>query len=265
MKQRILGLKIFVIVTFIMMVTVNALANILPINGVGTGEVSDNYGNLFAPAAITFAIWGLIYLLLLGFTVYFALELHKIEKELKSLLIFIGIWFGLSSIANTIWIFAWHYDAIWLTLPLMIFILVSLIMINMKLRQHKLSFLKKILIRLPFTIYFGWITVATVANTTTFLVWSNWSRLNLSEVFWADIIFVIGAGIGFASILYYKSYAYGMVLIWAYVGILIKHLSADGFNGEYMSAVITICLSLLALVVAQVFLFRIKRRKEKLA
>src|SRR5210317_1251869 len=63
-------LRIGNIVAFLATVAVNSLANILPINGITTGELSDYYGNLFTPAGYVFSIWGLIYLLLAVFSYY---------------------------------------------------------------------------------------------------------------------------------------------------------------------------------------------------
>ena len=53
---------------FLAVIVFNTLANSLPLNGRGTGELSDIYPNLFVPAGLTFSIWGLIYILLAGFT-----------------------------------------------------------------------------------------------------------------------------------------------------------------------------------------------------
>src|SRR5665647_1374498 len=123
--------KLLVIITFIIMVTINGLANVLPINGMDTGKISDSYPNLFAPAGITFAIWGVIYLLLAIYTIYqtgvFRFKDNEASGELLNK---VGIIFSLSSIANAAWIFSWHYQVIPLSMGLMIAILISLILIN---------------------------------------------------------------------------------------------------------------------------------------
>jgi hypothetical protein len=120
-----------------------------------------------------------------------------------------------------------------------------------------MSLLQKILIRLPFSIYFGWITVATVANVVTFLVSVSWDRFGIAEYLWADIIILVAALIGAAAIIFYKDIAYGLVIIWAYIGIALKHLSPEGFDGEYLSVIITVFVSIILLIAAQVLLVQI--------
>jgi len=242
------------------MVTVNALANILPINGIGTGEVSDSYANIFAPAGITFAVWGLIYILLFGHSLYQLVNRESLFKNEDYK--WIGFWFAFSSIINTVWIFTWHYEIIWLSLILMILILVSLIRINMTLRNVHSSKKEILFIKIPFTVYFGWITVATIANVTTFLVSINWNMFGISEVFWADTMILIGAIIGFIAILYYKSLSYGFVIIWAYLGIGIKHISSEFFDGKYPSVIFAVILSILLIILGQIFMLRVKSKKR---
>jgi len=239
-------------VTFILMVVVNALANILPINGIGTGDVSDSYPNLFAPAGITFAIWGVIYLLLAAYTV-FQLGLFKKNRSMSDALMNkIGVVFSISSIANTVWIFSWHYRIIALSMVLMLLILVCLAIIVSAIRKETLSTKEKIFVKLPFSIYFGWITVATIANLTTLLVSVGWNGFGLSQTVWAVAIIAIGAIIGIITILSNKDYAYGLVILWAYAGILIKHVSATGFNGMYPAVMITTIAAMVLVVVAEV-------------
>jgi hypothetical protein len=239
-------------VTFILMVVVNALANILPINGIGTGAVSDSYPNLFAPAGITFAIWGVIYLLLAAYTV-FQLGLFKKNRSMSDALMNkIGVVFSISSIANTVWIFSWHYRIIALSMVLMLLILACLAIIVSAIRKETLSTKEKIFVKLPFSIYFGWITVATIANLTTLLVSVGWNGFGLSQTVWAVAIIAIGAIIGIITILSNKDYAYGLVILWAYAGILIKHVSATGFNGMYPAVMITTIAAMVLVVVAEV-------------
>ncbi|MGO1368662.1 MAG: tryptophan-rich sensory protein, partial [Senegalia sp. (in: firmicutes)] len=144
-------IKVSVIITYIAMIATNALANILPINGLTTGEVSDSFENLFAPAGLTFSIWGLIYLLLGLYSLYQAGLFRDNNRRVK-LLNSVGIIFSISSIANAAWIFSWHYKVLSLSILLMLVILISLITIVKKINKEKLF------ISLPFSIYFGWIT-----------------------------------------------------------------------------------------------------------
>lgn len=230
--------KLTVIFAYLGVIIVNALANALPIKGVTTGEMSDKYANLFAPAGITFSIWGIIYILLLGY-VLFHTELFSKQKN-KDAAAKISTLFIISSIANISWIFAWHYDIIWLSVLFMLTILISLIKIATALDKTKLTTQEKWFVRLPFSVYFGWITVATIANITVFFVSINWNGFNLPDVFWTILILIIGAIIGLLRTFKDKDIAYLLVFIWAYIGILIKHLNE--FGGQYEGIITTLII-----------------------
>jgi hypothetical protein len=231
------------------MVIVNALANIVPINGIGTGAVSDAYPNLFAPAGITFAVWGVIYLLLGGCTLYL-LGLFRAPSESgdPGLLRHVAVLFAVSSIANALWIFSWHYRAILLSMLLMLVILACLILINRATHAVALSTREKALVRVPFAVYSGWITVATIANATALLVDLGWKGFGLSTTVWTVAVLIVGVAIGAATLIRLRDLAYGLVLVWAYAGILIKHSTT--FQGEYPAVIATVIGSLVAFLVA---------------
>ena len=242
-------LKSIVVFTYLLMIGVNALANILPINGVNTGQVSDSYANLFAPAGITFSIWGIIYLLLAVFSVY-QLELRqkKSSKQKHAAMIKIRKLFAFSSIVNATWIFAWHYQLLSLSVLLMGLLLLSLILIADVLNTQTFSKLETISVALPFRVYFGWITVATIANITTLLVSLGWDGFGLSNEVWTIVVVIVGAIIGIWRAMKDRSVAYTLVLIWAYFGIWFKHTSATGFNGEYRGVIVVVLTSIVLFV-----------------
>jgi hypothetical protein len=243
-------IKILAAISYIAMVTVNALANILPINNRGTGEVSDAYANLFAPAGVTFSIWGLIYLLLLIYVVYQFFAKPEKQELIKK----INIFFIISSLANIAWIFAWHYDQIIVSVLLMVIILVSLIKTANLIRKENFTNSEKFLISTPFSVYFGWITVASIANITTLLVSLKWNGFGVSELIWTSIILIVGAMIGATRGIYDKNIAYLLVLIWAYTGILIKHTSTTGFDSLYPTIIYTVYICLVAFIGSTVYL-----------
>jgi len=150
----------------------------------------------FAPTGITFTIWGVIYLLLAAHTLYQLGLFRKKGEEVKTALLKdVGILFGISSLANFGWIFAWHYKVIPLSMVLMLVILVCLALIYIRINKETLTANEKIFIRLPFSVYFGWITVATIANATTLFVDMLGSPVNLlgiSEVVWTVVILLVG-------------------------------------------------------------------------
>lgn len=256
-EQRLLN-KVVTLITYIIMVVVNLLANSLPINGVTTGQVSDSYPNLFAPAAYTFAIWGLIYFLLAMYTVYQLIDGTSRNNELLNK---IGVLFSVSSVANALWILSWHYYNIPLSMVLMIVILVCLILISKTINSNKLSKEERLFIRLPFSVYFGWITVATIANATTLLVSLGWDGFGISETVWTIIVLVMGMVIGIAVINNNVDFAYGLALIWAYYGILVKHISENGFNGEYPSIIVTVVVCIIIFIITLINLFIRKKNK----
>ncbi|MDC7242901.1 MAG: tryptophan-rich sensory protein [Sphaerochaetaceae bacterium] len=245
--------QIFVLLTYILMIVVNTLANTLPINGVDTGVISDSYPNLFAPAGITFAIWGIIYILLGMFTFYQLGIINKNDEISNELLNSVGITFTISSIINACWIFAWHYQIIWLSLILMLLLLSSLMKIVITIKEEKLNAKEKLFVKVPFSVYFGWITVATIANVTIFLVSLNLKSYGFSEPLWAVLIIIVGALVGSVALLRNKDYFYGLVIIWAYLGILIKHTTV--FNSMYTSVIVTTIVCLIVVLAATIYAF----------
>ena len=248
-KNNYLPLRIGNMLSFIAVVVVNMLAVLLPINGVRPQDVSDAYANLFAPAGITFSIWSVIYVLLTLFILY-QLGVFK-GKNGYSLdaIRRIGPFFILSSAANVAWIFAWHYNNIPLSLVLMAVILVTLIMSYLRIRSAPLSGKEKWLVLLPFSVYFGWITIATIANVTALLISLGIDGFSTSAVVWTIVILIIGLVIGASVVLKYKDIAYGIVLAWAYLGILIKHTSIEPFANNYPAITNTLIVLLIAGVI----------------
>lgn len=239
--------KISALFTFVVMIVVNALANALPINGLTTGDVSDSYPNLFAPIGLTFSIWGLIYLLLFAYVIYqFTPHLPKVDKLITS----INKFFIISSLANSAWIFAWHYQLFGLSVVLMLVILFSLIKISLFTYPAELSSKDKFFFKAPFGIYFGWITIATIANITVLLVSLGWQNFIFADSVWTVIVLIVGLLITGLTTIKQKNLAYGLVPLWAYFGIYLKHTSPLYFASSYPLIINTVlfCLFVFAII-----------------
>lgn len=260
MNKDNLAIKVTVVLTYLAMVIINVLANSLPINGITTGAVSDAYENLFAPAAITFIIWGLIYLLLLIYSFFqLGIVFKNINEKRSELLKKIGIFFSVSSVANFFWILAWHYDQMLLALILIVVVLLCLIVISQLIRKENLNLKERLLIKLPFSIYFGWISVATIANVVVVFVKLNWNGLGIAPAVWTMIILGVGTVIGIATMFRNRDLAYGLVFLWAYAGIIIKHTSF--FEGAYPGVIMTAGICMGFFIVAGAYVL-IRSRKE---
>ena len=164
--------------------------------------------------------WGLIYLGLIAYAVYQARAWRARNPRLRE----IAPLFWLSCLANIVWLFLWHYNQISLTVLAMLVILATLIAIYLKLDigRARVSFSEKLLVHVPFSIYLGWITVATVANLTTALFALGWNGAPFGPEAWAVVVLVVGAAITAAVIETRRDLAYLLVIVWAYVGVAVK-------------------------------------------
>jgi len=201
-------------------IVVNALANIIPFNGKNTGAISDQFHVYFVPAGYVFAIWGLIYIGLIAYGVYQALPGQKDNPRLRS----VDGPFILASLANMLWLFLWHYEQFIGTLAVMLVLLASLIVIYLRLGigRAKVSKGETWLVRIPFSIYLGWITVATIANVTEVLDYLNWNGFGIAPETW--MLIILGAVFIIATLmnLIRRDIAYALVILWALIGIVVK-------------------------------------------
>lgn len=236
--------RIGVIVAFLATFALNALANILPLNGLNTGEISDRFEVFFVPAGYVFSIWSLIYVGLLAYAIYQALPAQANNPRLTA----VAPLFILSSAANVGWLFLWHYEQFVWTFPVMALLLLSLIAIYLRLGTGvtAVSRAETWLVRVPFSIYLGWITVATIANATSLLDYLNWSGWGVSEAAWAAIM--LGVAVVVAALVGYtrRDVAYLAVLVWAFIGIALKHADNGLVSGAAWTATALVVIIALA-------------------
>ncbi|WP_290794295.1 hypothetical protein [Flavihumibacter sp. UBA7668] len=207
-------------------IIVNSLAVLLPINQMSTGAISDLYPNYFVPAGFTFSIWSAIYLLLFsfcGYAIWFAFS-NQANTKIRQLLPGLLNLFLLTCIINCSWIFLWHYLQIRLSLVVMLLFLITLILIYQKLTLYKssLSGTAYFFLQVPFSVYLGWISVATIANTTAVLVSSGWEGGFLSPINWAVVMMLVAVALGLLFLFRWKDKAYPLVICWALYGIYFK-------------------------------------------
>jgi len=208
------------VIALIATIAVNGLANALPLNGLTTGEISDRFRVYFVPAGYVFSIWSIIYVGLIAFVVYQALPAQRSNPRLRR----VGYLFAVSCVANIAWLFLWHYEQFPATLLAMGALLASLIAIYLQLRQGgtPVTTAERWLVRLPFSIYLGWVSVATIANVTTTLDYLGWDGAGVAPPVWAVIMLGVGVLLALAMSLSQADVAYVLVLIWACVGIAVK-------------------------------------------
>lgn len=200
---------------FVLMILINALANILPINGYETGEISNRYLVYFTPAGYVFSIWGIIYLLLLLWLISFSLRKQALSNSQYK-------FFLLSCLFNAGWIFAWHYLLDGLSLILIICLLISLLLLYRIQRSKN----QAIVYLIPVSVYLGWIILAALTNFSYWLT----ASIGISDTIqlWITyLLLLITAAAAFIIIRFFKDWAMTAVFVWAMVGIVVKNLSSE--------------------------------------
>jgi hypothetical protein len=218
--SKILIFKALIVLAYVLVLVFNYLANALPLNNRTTGAISDAYPSLFTPAGFTFSIWGLIYILV-GIFVFQAIATSS-ETYFINYPIRLQVLFVVTCLANILWLLAWHYDKIGVSLILMILFMLTLLTIVFY-SKHLTDFTK-----ITFSVYAGWIAIALIANVTIFLVKMNLPLFQNHAIFWYIAIMIIGVIIGLLVMILTKNLVFVAVFIWAYFGIYMKHLQQVG-------------------------------------
>ena len=210
-----------VILTVVATIIVNILANALPLNGLNTGEISDRFKVYFVPAGYVFSIWGLIYIGLIAYAIFQALPSQRKNPRLRQT----GYLVAASGLANIVWLFLWHYEQFPLTLVAMLALLGFLIAIYLRLGigVTPVSTVEIWAVRVPFSIYLGWITVASIANITDLLYFLNWDGFGISPEIWMLIVLAAVLAIAGLVSLTRRDIAYNLVILWALAGIAVRH------------------------------------------
>ena len=216
--------QVMVIVALAVTIFVNYLSQVLPLNGRTAGEISDSFPVRFTPAGYVFSIWSVIYLGLIAYAIYQALPSQRANPRLRAI-----TWpFILSCMANSTWIFAWHYGYYTVALVIIALLAISLAVLYARLYPYfpTVTTAEQWTTHIPFRIYLGWATVATIANTTITLYNFGWQGAPFGAPVWAAILLVVASIIGLFFAVGLRDAAYTLVLVWAFVGIYVKQTDA---------------------------------------
>ena len=231
------------IVAFAVMIAVNVLSSTLPINGQSMPEISARYPSLFTPAGFTFSIWGVIYLALLLFVTWQALPRQRTSDQLAR----ISPWFKINCLANALWLVAWHYNQLVVSLLLMLLILATLVLVYRTLIVDIASapLLQHFVLYLPFSIYTGWITVATIANASIIQYSRGWDDIFFSAAGWTFGKLALAGAVGATMILKFRDVPFALVIAWAAYGISAMQSGTPAIS----AAATTLSLLMLFLVI----------------
>ena len=239
------------LLTVILALGVNILATTLPLNGQSTGEISDRFQVYFVPAGYVFSIWSLIFL---GWIAFIIFQLQPSERD-NPRLRRLGYLFALSNLANAAWLFCWHYNLFGLSVLVMLTLLGLLIASYLRLNVNRspVSRLEYWSVDVLFSVYLGWITVATVANISDWLYFVGWDGFGIPAQTWAVIMLAVASLLGLAMAWTRRDAGYLLVLVWAFIGIAIKQM------GEPM---VMVSAWIAAVLMASLALFSFIRRRD---
>ena len=221
-------------------ILLNVLSNALPINGQSKPEISAKYPSLFTPAGFTFGIWGVIYLGLLVFAIWQALPAQRGNQKVAA----ISTLFKVNCLANAVWLVVWHYDLLALSLLVMLIILFTLVQIYRRLIADidSAPMGEHLVLYMPFSLYTGWIMVATIANASALQISGGWDDIAINAVQWTLLKLAVAGAIGATMILRFRDVPFALVVAWAAYGITVMQSATPAVSGAATT------LSLLALL-----------------
>lgn len=219
--------KTYAIVNFlsvILVLAVNGLSQSQRWNDTTIGEMSDLYENLFTPAGYAFAIWGLIFLMLIGYSLFQIRRAFFSKKE--SLFIEqTGWWFALANVFNAAWVVAFTYQYVGLSVLIMLGILISLLQVIRKTNMERWDAPIEIIafVWWPICIYSGWIAVATIANFSAFFSSLGWKGSELNQIVWTMVMITVAVLVNVLMVWLRNMREFAGVAIWALVAIFVRH------------------------------------------
>ncbi len=235
------------LIAYILVVTVNGLANALPLNGQTTGEISNRLNVLFTPAGYVFSIWGLIYILL-GIWIIRQFPANRRDLPLYQTTSFL---FVLSCILNSLWIFMWHFEFFGASVIVMLLLLITLIRLYVKVKKADATFFDL----LPFSVYLGWISVATIANISYYLTYIDWDGFGISDSIWTFILLIVATLLALIFMKKENDWVYPLVFVWAFIGIGVRNQNTDVPLVVYSSYLLA------ALLLLSTIIYGFKQRK----
>ncbi|WP_285768564.1 TspO/MBR family protein [Peribacillus sp. SI8-4] len=206
---------IFNLIFYLFVVTMNFLANYLPFNGQTSGEVSDKLDVLFTPAGYVFSIWGFIYLLLAIWVFRQFTGEHRNSPATKASF----PWFVLSCVLNGAWLLAWHYEYFLLSVFIIVALLATLLVTYTHIKRVEHTGFDLF----PFSIYSGWVSVATIADIAYYLTYIKWDGFGISKVTWTITLLVAATILAIVSSGKNRDWGYPLVFVWAFIGIGIRN------------------------------------------
>lgn len=208
--------QITLVLATLLTLVMNYLSNALPLFGNSNGEISDTLPNAFTPAGLTFAVWGPIFLGLAVFAVYQALPAQRGPRHDRL------FWpFLLGNLLNVSWLLAFQSLNFGLSVVIMLLLLGTLISLYLTVRGLQPMSGEFWALQVPASLYLSWISVATIANITAFLVSLGVTGgvLGVGPQLWSALLVVIAGLLGTFFLLRYRDYAFGAVLLWAFLGV----------------------------------------------
>lgn len=208
----------------LLVLAVNSLSQAQRWNDTTIGEQSNEYENLFTPAAYAFSIWGLIFILLIAYSI-FQIRRAFFSYEDSPFIEQTGWYFTLANVLNSAWVIAFTYEYIGLSVLIMLGILSSLLLVIWRTNMERWDAPIEIiaLVWWPICIYAGWIAVATIANFSAFFASINWTGTELNEVVWTMVMITVAVLINVLMVWLRNMREFAGVAIWALIAIFIRH------------------------------------------
>jgi len=227
-KKEAAGLRLSNTILYVLMIAANAAFEILALNGVTTAEVSARNDTLLTPPGFTFSIWGVIYAWLFLWILYQHGWFHrKDEGDNPDLVYAVSMFFIISSVGNIGWLYAWHYEFLYLSLVFIVLLWASLFLANGRLNREVRTRKETFFVKMPFSIYFAWVTAALAVN---FLVVFNSltgmvSGLTQEGLAVGSIIIILLFAEYF--VIRYRDFVIGLTAMWVFAGLIYRYYDLE--------------------------------------
>jgi|GEM_PF-311944 len=213
-------------ITFVFAFMISMLGQTNAIGGYDMAEISAKYESGITPAGFTFSIWSIIYLALFVMTIFHLVNAFKksedyiTNRELK----LIGLTFAINQLAISVWVYSWLNDMPGISLALLLVQFFTLYVIDRRLQllNPKKGKVSLFITQMPISIYFGWITIATLANFAAWLVSLGWLANMTTNLYVSYVLLMIAAAIGVVVVYFKHNIFYGLVVLWAIFGVIMR-------------------------------------------